>query len=139
MLSSISMVYSIGLRHTRVLAHARHGMRRQRCGSGIVLTAQAVVAARKHQFTLIQIYTAHGRTRAPAQTFLHAHAAPLRTDDHRARMRVRHADINSAGDGNTFVGICRVSRAKIRRQTVRAEGKPASFSAVFARRDFCVS
>ena len=51
-------------------------------------------------------------------------------------MRVRHAAINSAEDGKTFVGICRVSRAKIRRQTVRAEGKPAPFSAVFARRDF---
>ena len=88
---------SIGLSHRLMQQHVWHGgMRRWRCGNGTVHAAQTLTVACKHSIILILTHIARGSARAHAQTFLHAHAAPLRTDDHGARMRLIHARLNSA-------------------------------------------
>ena len=51
-------------------------------------------------------------------------------------MWARRVSENSAERGTTIDSICRVISVKIRRQTVRAEGKLSHLSAVLARCDF---
>jgi len=96
MLNSIIMVCSIGLRHTRALAHAPHGMPRRRRDTGIVRAVQCVTVSRKHVFMLVYTYSKRSQKHEAVQRSKHAPRGPLRTDARTAFTRLRHAPINSA-------------------------------------------
>ena len=114
------MVCSIGLRHTRALAHAPHGMLRRRRDTGIVRAAQCVTVCRRHDFILVQTYSKRSQKHEAVQRSKHAPRGPLRTDTRTALTRLRHAPINSAEIVRRLVRIYRFCPEKTRRQTVSA-------------------
>ena len=121
MLSTINMIASIALRHTRVLAHAPHGMPRRRRDTGIVRTVQCVTVSSKHVFMLVYTYSKRSQKHEAVQRSKHAPRGPLRTDARTALTRLRHAPINSAELVRRLVRICSVCPEKTRRQTVSVE------------------
>ena len=121
MLNTINMIASIALRHTRVLAHAPHGMPRRRRDTGIVRAAQCVTVCRRHDFILVQTYSKRSQKHETVQRSKHAPRGPLRTDTRTALTRLRHAPINSAEIVRRLVRIYSVCPEKTRRQTVSAE------------------
>ena len=121
MLNTINMIASIALRHTRVLAHALHGMPRRRRDTGIVRAVQCVTVSRKHVFMLVYTYSKRSQKHEAVQRSKHAPRGPLRTDARTALTRLRHAPINSAELVRRLVRICSVCPEKTRRQTVSVE------------------
>ena len=121
MLNTINMIASIALRHTRVLAHAPHGMPRRRRDTGIVRTVQCVTVSSKHVFMLVYTYSKRSQKHEAVQRSKHAPRGPLRTDARTALTRLRHAPINSAELVRRLVRIYSVCPEKTRRQTVSAK------------------
>ena len=115
------MIASIALRHTRVLAHAPHGMPRRRRDTGIVRAAQCVTVSRKPVFMLVYTYSKRSQKHEAVQRSKHAPRGPLRTDTRTALTRLIHAPINSAEIVRRLVRIYSICPEKTRRQTVSAE------------------
>ena len=121
MSNTIDMIASIALRHTRVLAHALHGMPRRRRDTGIVRAVQCVTLSSKHVFMLVYTYSKRSQKHEAVQRSKHAPRGPLRTDARTALTRLRHAAINSAEIVRRLVRIYGIGSEKTWRQTVSAE------------------